>query len=41
MGPPGAVPLDTSGAMRQYTGVGATPLAAVTDAYEQVRAERK
>ena len=36
-----AVPLDTTGAMRQYTGVGATPLAAVTDAYEQVRAERK
>jgi hypothetical protein len=36
-----SVPIDTSGAMRQYTGVGPTPLAAVTDLYEQVRAERK
>lgn len=35
------VPLDTSGAMRQYTGIGATPLAAVNDVYQQVRAERK
>lgn len=36
-----AVPLDTTGAMRQYTGIGGTPLAAVTDVYEQVRADRK
>jgi len=36
-----SIPLNTTGAMRQYTGVGATPLAAVTNVYEQVRAERK
>lgn len=35
------VPLGTTGAMRQYTGIGATPLAAVTDVYGQVRAEGK
>lgn len=36
-----SIPLNTTGAMRQYTGTGATPLAAVTDVYEQVRADRK
>ena len=35
------VPIDTTGAMRSYTGVGATPLAAATDVFEQVKAERK
>lgn len=32
-----AVPISTSGAMRQYTGVGDSPLAAVQDVYVQVR----
>jgi hypothetical protein len=35
------VPLGTTGAMRQYTGIGATPLEAVRDVYQQVQAERK
>lgn len=35
------VPLGTTGAMRQYTGIGASPLAAVTDVYQQVQADRK
>lgn len=35
------VPLGTTGAMRQYTGIGTTPLAAVTDVYGQVQADRK
>jgi hypothetical protein len=35
------VPLGTTGAMRQYTGIGTSPLAAVTDVYQQVQADRK